>query len=129
MIIFVEGRLNWMADFVCNKKKVNKMDLKNLIIFGAGEGSEELLKILIEDINASLPTWKVLGFKDKNTKNDSSELFGYPVLKNEYDKISGEIYGICSVMENKIRHKIIKEEIINKGYILTSLIHPSANLA
>ena len=105
------------------------MDLKKLIIFGAGEGSEEVLKILIEDINSISPTWEVLGFKDKNSKNHNSKLFGYPILNDEYDKISSKVYAICSVMENKIRHKIINEEIINKGYNLASLIHPSVHLA
>ena len=100
------------------------MKLKKLIIFGAGEGSEEVLKILIEDINSISPTWEVLGFKDIK-ENKKSELFGYPILMNEYDSIATEVYGICSVMDNDLRHKIIDQEIISKGYNLTSLIHPS----
>ena len=104
------------------------MKLKKLIIFGAGEGSAEVLKILIEDINSISPTWEVLGFKDIK-ENKNPELFGYPIIINEYDSISTEVYGICSVMDNELRFKIINKEIISKGYNLASLIHPSVEKA
>lgn len=102
--------------------------MKKIILFGAGEGTVEILKIIIEDINKSSKVWDVVGFIDKdNSKKD--ELFcGYPILGNKYEGDIKDLYGICGVLDNKLRKIIINEEILSNNIKLASLIHPSSTI-
>ena len=85
------------------------MASKNIFIFGAGDGSQELLRVLIDDINKITPTWDVLGFIDNDPEKVGTELLGYPVFDNSLDPDSDEIYGISGVMDCELRQKIIEE--------------------
>lgn len=104
------------------------MALKRILIFGAGEGSQEIVRVIIDDINKIKPTWKILGFIDIDREKAGTEIFGYPVLGEscDVDRDSDEIFGISGVMNCKLRQKIIEDEIEKKGFHLASLIHPSA---
>jgi sugar O-acyltransferase (sialic acid O-acetyltransferase NeuD family) len=99
--------------------------MNKIIIFGTGEGSQELLKVIIDDINRMKPSWEIIGFIDKDLSNKGEKIYGYPVLGTDYDGDANNIYGVCGVMDNELRKKIIHEEILGKGFRLASLIHPS----
>ena len=99
--------------------------MNKIIIFGTGEGSQELLKVIIDDINRMKPSWEIIGFIDKDLSNKGEKIYGYPVLGTDYDGDTDNIYGVCGVMDNELRKKIIHEEILGKGFRLASLIHPS----
>ena len=103
------------------------MTLKKLLIFGAGEGGQEILRVIIDDINKITPTWDILGFIDNDPDKVGTELLGYPVYGDSLDLDSDEIYGICGVMNCEIRQRIIEDEIEKNGFYLTSIIHPSVN--
>lgn len=99
--------------------------MKKLIFFGAGEGSREVLHIIINDINKIKPTWQVLGFVDDDPKKSGINCDGYPVFGGEYNGDTKDIYGACGLMNNHHRNRIIEDKIIAKGFSLASLIHPS----
>jgi len=97
---------------------------KNIFIFGAGPGGRDLLR-LIEDINAKLPTWKVLGYVDIDPELIGKKIDGYLVHKSEDLPVSKDYYGICGVMDSALRRKVVTTEIETKGYMLPTLIHPT----
>ncbi len=101
------------------------MSLKKILIFGAGDGGKEILKIIIEDINKINPTWEVIGFIDIDPKKKDNKIFGYTVFYKDFGGNPNGIYGISGVKNNRIRQNIIKKEIGEKGFKLASLIHPS----
>jgi sugar O-acyltransferase (sialic acid O-acetyltransferase NeuD family) len=98
---------------------------KKILIFGAGQGSQELLRIIIEDINRISLSWEVIGFIDKDISKKGAIISGYSVIGTKYDGATNDIFGICGVMNNEIREKITNEEIIGNGLKLATLIHPS----
>ena len=100
-------------------------NIKKILLFGAGEGSQELLRIIIDDINKISYSWKVIGFIDKDLSKRGAIVSGVPVIGDKYDQAPDNIYGICGVMNNEIRKKITEEEIIGKGFSLATLVHPS----
>jgi len=102
---------------------------KKLLIFGAGHGGQELLKVVVEDINKVSNSWEVLGFIDNDPGKKGSEIFGCPVLGDKYDGDCKDVYGACAIMNNGIREKIINKEILAKGLKLASFIHPSVIMA
>lgn len=101
------------------------MVLKKIFIFGAGEGSQEIVKVIIDDINMVKPTWKILGFIDNDPKKVGTEILGYPVLDQSFGADSDEAFGICGTMNCELRRKITEDEIEKKGFHLASLVHPS----
>ena len=115
--------------------------MKKLLIFGAGDGSQEILKILIKDINNIAPTWDVLGFVDnkwidtnypeldKNKEKTEAVVSGCSVFGIEYFNDPADIYGICGIMEPCLRKKVTEEEIEKSGFKLASIVHPSVNKA
>lgn len=102
------------------------MALKKILIFGAGEGSQEIVKVIIDDINKVKPTWQILGFVDTDHKKTGIEILGYTVFGASLNGNCEEIFGICGVMNCGLRQKIIEDEIEKNGIHLASLIHPSA---
>ncbi len=97
---------------------------KKIFIFGASSGGGEVLQ-LIYDINDKLPTWEVLGYVDNDPKLIGQKKDGYPVYRHEDLPVSKNYYGICGVMDPKLRRKIVDTEIETKGYTLPALIHPT----
>lgn len=100
------------------------MAAKKIFIFGAGSAGREILQ-LIYDINDKLPTWEVLGYVDNDPKLIGQKKDGYLVYKHENLPVAKNYYGICGVMDPKLRRKIVSEEIEPKGYMLPTLIHPT----
>jgi len=102
--------------------------LKKLLIFSAGTGGLETLKIIVEDINKSRPTWEFLGFVDTDPEQENRRIDGYPVFTGDLPAPADDVFAATCMMDNKIRRKIIEEEIEGSGYQLTSLVHPSVIL-
>jgi len=115
--------------------------MKKILIFGAGDGSREILRILINDINAITPTWEVLGFVDdvwidyhcpeinKSEKGADAVIDGYSIFGLKYFNNSNNIYGICGIMSPCLREKVITAEIEGRGFQLASIVHPNAIIA
>jgi len=100
------------------------MPANKIFIFGAGSAGREILQ-LIYDINDQLPAWEVLGYVDNDPELIGQKKDGYLVYKHEDLPVSKNYYGICGVMDPKLRRKIVSEEIEPKGYMLPTLIHPT----
>ena len=98
-------------------------DCKKIFIFGAGSAGREILH-LIYAINDKLPTWEVLGYVDNDPELIGQKIDDIQVYKHEDLPVSKDFYGICGVMDYKLRRKIVRTEIETKEYILPTLIHP-----
>lgn len=115
--------------------------MKKLLIFGAGDGGQEILKVLLQDINQMNPTWEVLGFVDdkwienhypaldKSKEGTEAVVCGHSVFGIEYFSDATDIYGICGIMGPCLRQKIIEDEVEGRGFKLASLVHPSVTIA
>jgi len=101
--------------------------MKNLLIFGAGQGGKEIVKVLINGINKNKDVWNILGFIDNDKKLNGKQIYGIPV-RSKYEGKEKNVYAICSLRNNTIRKKIIENEIERNNYKLVSLIHPSVDL-
>lgn len=99
---------------------------EKIFIFSAGPGGRDLLRI-IDDINNKLFTWEVLGYVDNNPELIGKKVDGYLVYGHEDLPKENDYYGICGVMDHKLRRKIVQTEIESKGYKLATLIHPTAS--
>jgi len=99
--------------------------MKKILIFGAGEGSQEIIRVIIEDINKLNPTWKVLGYIDTDKSLKGKTIGGYKVLGTRYENDPSSIYGVCGIMDNRIRSKVMEEDIEKAGLLSASLVHPS----
>lgn len=105
------------------------MNIKKIIIFGAGRGSRDVLQ-LIEQINKVKVMWKVVGFVDTKLDGTQNMVDSVPVYSSVNDIIDSaeQLYGITGVQDPKIRRKIIKNEIIKNGVELATLIHPDVDI-
>ena len=99
--------------------------MKKILIFGAGEGGIEILKVILSDINHTKPTWEIIGFVDSDPSKKGKTIAGINVYEPDIQEFNNNIFGVCGVMDNELRKKIIHEEILGKGFQLASLIHPS----
>ena len=106
-----------------NENEFNYM--KKIVIFGAGDGSKEILKVIIEEINKVKISWEFLGFIDNGKDIRNNSIYGYPVYDSVKKFDIENLYGTCGVMNNSIRKKILSDEILGNGLKLASLVHPS----
>ena len=72
--------------------------------------------------------YEVLGFVDNNKYLSTKFVEGYRVYKTSHLSKKEKVYGICGVLDSKIRATIIKNEIEGRGLSLAKLVHPSINL-
>ena len=96
---------------------------RKILIFSAGSASREVFQ-LIQSINKSNSLWEVIGYVDDDLNKIGKKIDGVEIFSTSNKPKQKEIYGICGVMDHKIRKKIIDTEIIRNGYQLTNLIHP-----
>lgn len=96
---------------------------KKLFIFGAGAVVKDIC-IIIDKINDIKPIWTVLGFVDNNKKISGNLILGLPIINFSELPNSDEIYGICGIMDPKLKKRIVNKEIKEKGYKLATIIHP-----
>lgn len=96
---------------------------KKLYIFGAGAVAKDICSI-IQKINDIKPMWKVLGFVDKDKDLIGKLILDLPIIKFSELPDSNEIYGICGIMDPKLKETIVNKEIREKGYKMATIIHP-----
>jgi len=94
-----------------------------IFIFGAGLVVKDIC-LIIDKINNIKPTWTILGFVDNDPNLSGKKLLGLPIVKFSELTDSKELYGICGIMNPKLKEKIVNDEILNKGYKLATIIHP-----
>lgn len=104
--------------------------MKKIVILCAGDFGKELVW-LIEDINAKVPTYEILGFLDDDEKKVGKEYNGYKCIgkTNDLAKLS-KTYETCAIIatqEGWIRRKIVEEN--PEFHTWETLIHPSANIS
>jgi sugar O-acyltransferase (sialic acid O-acetyltransferase NeuD family) len=102
--------------------------LKQIIIFGAGRGSRDVLQ-LIRQINARRTTWDILGFIDPDDRLQGKTIDGYPVIdKKKIFQAKEIIYGVTGIQLPYLRKQIVELEIEGQGFQLASLIHPGVDV-
>ena len=95
---------------------------KKILIFSAGSAGRDILH-LIMTINKFNEEWEVIGYVDSDPKKFGKIVDDVPVYSNKNKPKNKEIYGVCGLMNIKIRKKIFDNEIKN-NYQLTNLFHP-----
>ena len=100
------------------------MKSKKIFIFGAGSSSRDILR-LIQDINADQPIWEVMGYVDSDPNFHGAKIDSLRVYKQDELVESNEFFGVCGMLDPKLRKKIVSNEILSKGYQLPTLIHPT----
>lgn len=101
--------------------------MDKLLLYTAGSGSREAL-LAIKQLNEYKQTWKILGFVDKDPKIIGTELDGYPVFGPDHKEHAKDVYGICCILNPKIRKRLIEEDIEGQGLRLATIIHPSVRI-
>jgi sugar O-acyltransferase (sialic acid O-acetyltransferase NeuD family) len=102
--------------------------MKKIIIFGAGRASRDILQ-LIEQINKTTITWKVLAFVDPDPQLKNQIVDGVPVFETITPELAKQAsYGITGVQIPNIREKIIGAEIEANLLKLATLIHPAIDV-
>ena len=96
---------------------------KKLFIFGAGAVVKDIC-IIIDKINDIKPIWTVLGFVENDKNLSGKSILGLPIINFSELPDSNEIYGICGIMDPKLKKIIVNKEIREKGYKLATIIHP-----
>lgn len=106
------------------------MEIRKLLIFGAGEAGRELLNSIIKDINKLTVefNWEVFGFVESNPELIGKLVCGVKVfsLQEILDlNFKNEFYGCCPLLNAEIRKRVLQDEIIALNFKLPNLIHPS----
>jgi sugar O-acyltransferase (sialic acid O-acetyltransferase NeuD family) len=97
--------------------------MKNLVIYGAGGFGREML-LMVNQINAHQPTWKMIGFfDDGKKKNDLVE--GLVVLggRSELNAVR-EPLSVCIAIADPVTRNHIVSELSNPNLSFPSLFHP-----
>lgn len=100
------------------------MKSKKIFIFSAGGSGRSILR-LIQEINADQPIWEVIGYVETDPNLQGAKLDSLRVYKQDELVASNEFFGVCGVLDPKLRKKIVTNEILSKGYQLPTLIHPN----
>lgn len=98
--------------------------MKDIAIFAVGGFGREVLT-LIEDINRSSLTWRIVGFFDDG--NERGEIVnGYPVLgkTEELNQWGSDLSVVVSIGNPIVKRRVV-ERIINPRVSYPTLIHPN----
>lgn len=102
--------------------------MKNILLFGAGRASRDILQ-LIEQINKTTITWKLLAFIDPDPQLKNQTVDGVPVFETVTSELAERAsYGITGVQIPNIRQKIIEAEIEANQLKLATLVHPTIDV-
>jgi len=101
--------------------------MKKLYLFGAGSGSREVL-LLIERINSVSPEWEVIGFVDEDPNLIGTEVDEIKVFSPDQIKSASDSYGVCGIMDPKVRQRMIEENIEARGLKLPTIVAPDVVL-
>lgn len=103
--------------------------MKDLVIIGAGGLARETAW-LVKEINVNEPTWRLLGFLDRDESkwrkvhNGVEVIGGLETIK----KLSNDFYFVCAIAEPSYKKRIVSElSLINYRY--ATLIHPEVKFS
>ncbi|MGV7930882.1 MAG: NeuD/PglB/VioB family sugar acetyltransferase [Spirochaetota bacterium] len=108
-------------------KKIHRYKTNKIVIWGAGGISKEVA-FLIEDINefGKGERYQILGFIEKDRKNENVEVSGYKILGEHSILNDIECHGFVLPVGNPVvKMRIFRDEIMNKDLIAFNFIHPS----
>ena len=88
---------------------------KKILIFSAGSASREVFQ-LIQSINKNNYSWEVVGYVDDDPNKVGKKIDGVKIFSNSNKPKQKEIYGICGIMDHKVRKKITDKQIIKNAY-------------
>jgi sugar O-acyltransferase (sialic acid O-acetyltransferase NeuD family) len=103
---------------------------RKILIFSAGPGGREVYN-LIKSINKDKKikfSWEVLGYVDDKLSKTNKKIDNLNVFSIKNCPKGKNIFATTGISDPKVRKKIYNEEIINKNYKLTNLIHPSVEV-
>jgi sugar O-acyltransferase (sialic acid O-acetyltransferase NeuD family) len=101
--------------------------MKKIIIFGSGDYSEVVLKIIIESKSYDLIGY--IDIENKNTKNLQKLKYLGKIEENVSLLNNSDIHGIVAIGCNYTRKKVVDEiHKINNKFVWEILKHPSANI-
>ena len=83
--------------------------MKKIYIFSAGSAGREILD-LIKSINKTKKVWDVISYVDKSKNLQKKKIDGFDVIDPSRVKEKDNIYGICGIMNPKLRYKIYNNE-------------------
>ena len=89
------------------------MKSKKIFIFSAGGSGRSILR-LIQEINADQPIWEVIGYVETDPNLQGAKLDSLRVYKQDELVASNEFFGVCGVLDPKLRKKIVTNEILSK---------------
>lgn len=101
--------------------------MKDLVIVGASGFGKEVAW-LVEEINRSEPTWRIVGFLDDNPARHGQPCVGYPVLGGT-DWLQGRPGLACAIGigEPRVRRKVAHRTAAH-GAEFPALVHPTIRL-
>lgn len=97
---------------------------KKILIFTAGSAGREVFKLINEINHLSKNKWEVIGYIDSNKSLSGKRIDGTKVYSDCKKFKPKNIYAICGITDVLKRKKIIKDEIIKRGFKIPNLIHP-----
>jgi sugar O-acyltransferase (sialic acid O-acetyltransferase NeuD family) len=105
--------------------------MKDIVIIGAGGMGKEVAW-LIENINASIPTWNILGFlvDEKYSESFGQKVFGFTVLGSEswILDFGKEIYVTCAIGKSTVRKSVYEKLSLFANVKLATLIDPTVRI-
>jgi len=96
--------------------------MKKILIFTAGSAGRDIYQ-LISTINKLNEEWEVIGYVDNDPKKIGKTIDDVRVFSSKNKPKNNKIYGVCGLMNIKLRKKVFDNEIKNH-YQLTNLFHP-----
>ena len=101
---------------------------KDIVIVGAGGHGREVA-MLIEEINASILSWNILGFVDDCHDSLDAECLGYPVIGaiEDYFLSHKEVSAVIAVGDSRTR-LLLWNRIRGGTVSFPSLIHPGVRV-
>lgn len=105
--------------------------MEDLIIIGAGGSSREIAQV-VEEINASQPRWRLLGFLDDDADKHGQLVDGYPVLGPVQAAAAypaaRPIVGVASYKNLGARRRIV-ERLNIPGDRFATIVAPTARVS
>jgi len=98
--------------------------MQDIVILGAGGLAREVAW-LIEDINRASPTWKLLGYVDKDAQQVGSVIDRFPVLCSEDQLADLRVAVAVGIGTPAIIHKVTSRFVGRKNLAFPNLIHPT----
>jgi sugar O-acyltransferase (sialic acid O-acetyltransferase NeuD family) len=97
--------------------------MRDLVIIGAGGFAREVA-FLVEDINRSAPTWRLLGFIDADRARVGAMVGGYSVVGVEPDLERMEVAAVIGIGTPRVVRHIVDALASRPNLTFPNLVHP-----